>query len=360
MKTKLILGCMIVVAFAKAQPWLSSGTHIYNPNAGNVGINIAQPTTLLDVFGGFTHMTNNSQGYLLPPSNGFGGLTVGWNRLGNSGAEVNFYNVYDNAPKSFLFSQKTGATTVADLMVIEGGGKVGIGTTAPENILHLSRLGDAAVRLEVTGQNAHKWDLLASSGQMQMYSGHFGLVDVTNNDAIRMDFNQAGNVAFGGQPHWNAKLNVTMNGSGEAINVFDAASVNTNKINFCVTHTGQTVIGHKSQNVSGHANAMLMVYGKAVATELYVTIQNWADFVFDKNYRLMPLNEVEKYIQQYKHLPNIPAAIEVSGNDSNLNLGEMQKMQMEKIEELFLHVIKQEKEIESLKKQNLELLKMIH
>lgn len=158
-----------------------------------------------------------------------------------------------------------------------------------------------------------------------------------------------------------AKLNINMVAAGEAINVYDMTSTTTNKTNFRVYNTGKTIIGHETQNGNGlHWNAMLTVRGKAVAQSVYVTMSNWSDYVFDKNYHLMPLMEVENYILNNKHLPNIPAAAEITGDNSNLNLGEMQQLQMEKIEELFLHLIKQEKEIEALKKQNAELVKRMN
>ena len=71
------------------------------------------------------YTANNTQ--LAPPSTGLGGLTVLWNRSGGQ-AEVNFYNVYDNAPISYIFSQKTGASAYNDLMYLWGNGNVGIGT----------------------------------------------------------------------------------------------------------------------------------------------------------------------------------------------------------------------------------------
>lgn len=76
---------------------------------------------------------------------------------------------------------------------------------------------------------------------------------------------------------------------------------------------------------------------------------NWADFVFDKNYKLQPLTEVESYIKANKHLPGIPSADEVVA--SGLDLAEMDAKLLQKIEELWLHVIDLKKENELLKQQ---------
>ena len=73
------------------------------------------------------------------------------------------------------------------------------------------------------------------------------------------------------------------------------------------------------------------------------------DYVFEKNYDLRTLAEVEAYINQNKHLPEIPAAKEMEQN--GVNLGEMNMMLLKKVEELTLYVIEQQKEIKELKKE---------
>jgi len=86
----------------------------------------------------------------------------------------------------------------------------------------------------------------------------------------------------------------------------------------------------------------------------------WADYVFKKDYKLRTLDEVEKHIAEKGHLPNIPSATEVEEN--GINLGEMDAKLLEKIEELTLYSIDQNKqlqkqadEIRELKKQSEEL-----
>lgn len=95
----------------------------------------------------------------------------------------------------------------------------------------------------------------------------------------------------------------------------------------------------------------LAVDGKAICTELLVRlVPNWPDYVFQNNYKLPGLNDVEEFIKTNKHLPGIPSAAEVEKN--GVNVGEMQKLQMEKIEELTLYIIELKKEIEKLKQRN--------
>ena len=99
---------------------------------------------------------------------------------------------------------------------------------------------------------------------------------------------------------------------------------------------------------TGH---MLSVDGKIACTEVRVQPTNlWPDYVFSSKYNLMPLHELEKSINDQKHLPGIPSAKEVE-NDG-IQVGEMQRKMMEKIEELTLYIIDLNKKIESLQSDN--------
>lgn len=74
---------------------------------------------------------------------------------------------------------------------------------------------------------------------------------------------------------------------------------------------------------------------------------SWGDFVFKADYNLMPLTELQKYIRVHQHLPNVPTATEVE--KQGLNVGEMQRLQMIKIEELTLYLLELKKENDQLR-----------
>lgn len=78
-------------------------------------------------------------------------------------------------------------------------------------------------------------------------------------------------------------------------------------------------------------------------------INDWPDWVFSKDYTLRPLSEVEAFVREHGHLPGISSAKELESN-GGVNVGEMQKDILQKVEELTLYIIQQQKEIESLKK----------
>lgn len=92
----------------------------------------------------------------------------------------------------------------------------------------------------------------------------------------------------------------------------------------------------------------LSVKGKVICTELRVNlVADWPDYVFQKDYELMPLKELRTFIRENGHLPDVPCAEKIE--QSGLDVGEMQKLMMQKIEELSLYILQLEAEIESLK-----------
>jgi hypothetical protein len=94
----------------------------------------------------------------------------------------------------------------------------------------------------------------------------------------------------------------------------------------------------------------LDVNGTIHAREVKVDLTGWSDFVFHPSYQLKPLIEVEKFIKTNGHLEDIPSAAEVEQN--GVNVGEMQKLLLQKVEELTLYVIELKKENEQLKLEN--------
>lgn len=97
----------------------------------------------------------------------------------------------------------------------------------------------------------------------------------------------------------------------------------------------------------------LGVKGRIAAEEVKVQLyDNWSDFVFKKEYNLPSLIEVEIHIKEKGHLKDIPSAYEVERN--GIYLGEMDSKLLQKIEELTLYTIQQQKEIENLKKESHE------
>jgi hypothetical protein len=91
----------------------------------------------------------------------------------------------------------------------------------------------------------------------------------------------------------------------------------------------------------------LEVVGTITASEIKVESKGGADFVFEDDYQLKPLEKVEEFIKENKHLPEIPSAKQME--EEGVGLAEMNKLLLQKVEELTLYVIEQQKEIEQLK-----------
>lgn len=94
----------------------------------------------------------------------------------------------------------------------------------------------------------------------------------------------------------------------------------------------------------------LSVNGTIGAGEVIVEAPVWCDYVFEDDYKLKPLSEVKSYIDKNGHLPDVPSAEVVE--EKGISLGDMTKIQMEKIEELTLYMIEMQEKMEKLQKQN--------
>lgn len=103
---------------------------------------------------------------------------------------------------------------------------------------------------------------------------------------------------------------------------------------------------------------LLEVNGTIRSKEVRIETTGWADFVFDKDYKLRNLAEVENHILEHKHLPDMPSESEVKEN--GINVADMQAKLLQKIEELTLYVIDQEKRIKKQEETITELKQQLN
>jgi len=153
----------------------------------------------------------------------------------------------------------------------------------------------------------------------------------------------AGNVSAAGNT-----VNITTQGSG---GIVDYTSVNANLAT--VDWQARNVfaaqgMGIGTTDTQGYA---LAVAGNVVAESVKIALQtNWPDFVFEKEYSLPSLEEVEKHIMEKGYLSDLPSADEVKAN--GIDLGEMNALLLQKIEEITLYIIQQDKKIKELEKKD--------
>ncbi len=114
---------------------------------------------------------------------------------------------------------------------------------------------------------------------------------------------------------------------------------------------GWTALYAKQGNASkaGVFEGDVLIYGSLKSKEVKVTLNEFPDFVFKENYQLRSIAELERYIIENSHLPDIPSENEVK--EKGIDLGEFNAKLLQKIEELTLYVIEQGKQNEALKQQ---------
>ena len=132
-------------------------------------------------------------------------------------------------------------------------------------------------------------------------------------------------------------------------------------VRFKITNSGTVMMynngGHSLIAYDDAGDKILQLENSGVlrSREVRVNEDAWPDYVFDKNYKLPKLTDVAKFIKKNNHLPGVPTAQEIK-NDG-LNLGDMQTIQMQKIEELTLYLIEMDEKINAMEKRMDELEK---
>lgn len=127
-----------------------------------------------------------------------------------------------------------------------------------------------------------------------------------------------------------------------------------------INNDGYLGIGTTSPRVKLDVNGTISakearIEGSVIATKLMARSNVWADYVFDENYKLKSLNELDTYIKENKHLPEVPSTNEVIEN--GIDIAQMNVILLKKVEELTLHLIEQNKKINSLESKINELQK---
>jgi len=261
-------------------------------------------------------------------------------------------------------------------------GKVGIGVANPNYTLEIGGTGTGSGIFITTGDEAfvgwydrilkglsNSWGWYAYNGVTRLYDNlnHKDRLTISNNGKIGVGVSN---------PQWNFEVGGTGLGTGIIMATGDEAFVgwydrtlkssnvnnewgwyasggstylwdNLNNINrLTITNTGFVGIG------TNNPAYKLDVLGTIRAKEVKVDLLG-ADFVFEPTYKLRTLCEVETFIKQHKHLPDISPATDMQTNGANL--GDMQTKLLQKLEESTLYLIELAKQIETLKKENQEI-----
>jgi hypothetical protein len=133
--------------------------------------------------------------------------------------------------------------------------------------------------------------------------------------------------------------------------IFGLLSVQKSFAQYPVSFPDGIIIGTATTTIPASSPYKLAVSGGIITEKVRVATNGtpfWADFVFEPTYQLRSLGELEKFIQANKHLPEIPSTSDVTKN--GIDLAEMQALLLQKVEELSLYVIEQNKKIKTLER----------
>ena len=268
---------------------LTGQTNIF-PTSGNVGIGTTNPHDLLEINQGHLRISHTGAPRVI-----FNENDADYWRLVQDGGDIRFD--YDN--NDTFSSYLTGLRLKKNGNVImNGGGNVGIGTANP------------SAMLDVVTTDSHLARFLYNDNATDATRPRLDLWGSKNKINIRTSYNQGGaHLSFG------------------TYSVNDALFIHNN---------GNIGIG------TTDPGATLDVNGKIRSEKIEVISDvPSSDYVFEPDYNLRSLKEVEQFVIQNKHLPEVPSAEEFKAN--GYSVGEMDDLLLRKIEELTLYIIEQEK-----------------
>lgn len=274
-----------------------------------LGIGVPNPSNLLDVRGVNSVTVGGHEVAAFANIAGTAGVLNGWYANGSSVAG-GWSRSINNLPY-FL-----GTTTTPQALSIMDNGSVGIGTTTPW----------IGTKLDVRG------NMYLDSGiddNHIFWGGH----NMTMGTPVDQYAHNVFSLKPGGSTEGDLLTRFCMYHAYKKDSIIEKVRLSSAESSFFMG--GNLGIGIKAPQY------LLDVAGTIRAKEVIVTVNGFPDFVFEKNYNLLKLQDVDNYIQSNGHLPNIPSAKEVE--KSGMNIAELQVKLLQKVEELTLYAIEQQK-----------------
>ncbi|MDO6746276.1 hypothetical protein [Gilvimarinus sp. 1_MG-2023] len=278
--------------------------------------------------------------------------SVDWQLTANesSNGGLNKFSIEDVTNARVPFTVEASAPSHS--LYVDDAGRVGLGTSTPVVEAHIKDGDSPTMRLEQDGSSgftAQTWDVAGNET-------NFFVRDVTNGSTLPFRIRPSapsnsvyidtdGDIGLGTSSP-DAPLEVS---SSESFNFFrltaTGAAPNAS-VDFTYTDAAAegelriNIVDGDAQEFALDDDGNLTIMGSLTANGSV-----FPDYVFADDYVLMPLNEVQAFIEKNRHLPNVPSAKEIEAD--GLNMTDMQKLIMEKVEELTLYTIQQQETIEA-------------
>ncbi|MDO3426768.1 hypothetical protein QWT87_17970 [Chryseobacterium sp. APV1] len=321
-----------------------------NPDGRFVFLNLSSTGQIWDKNLFFGGGVNNATS-ILNTVFGIGAFTQNTTGGGNTAIGSNAMSILSNGNSNTAVG--SGAMNNSQ----SGSDNVAIGTNALESFISSSgntAIGSHAMAYGSTGTNN---TAIGVSGLRYLKSGTANVS--VGSESFRSLDNGSNNINLG---YSNARNILSGNNNifiGTNIVPYNATSPNNelNIGNWIVGNNGTIGIGQftnqlPADGITADGEKYKLFVKDGIRTEkvkVDIAANNgWADYVFEKDYKLMPLNSVEKFIKENGHLPEVPTTEEAIKN--GIELKEMNILLLKKIEELTLYTIEQQKRIEALEK----------
>ena len=328
-KLFFLLSAIALNLSVDAQNWLYPTTTV-TTTTSSVGIGTTGPDSKLHLKGGNFHLETGINN--LNPLIAFGKNTI--NQYGQ-------YTIEYIPGSGMNFGTPLGSAKGVqnNILFLSQVGKVGIGKIINPTDAYGARLQIA--QLATTAQNDKILDLIDGSRRMFFITNlsGWGYCNKSRNNDFGFFWSDGQTFPTGITPQ-NSKAGLIISPfvdcrGGIRIDALGNVGIGTDLI---------------VNTYNGVANYYMLSVGGSIRAKEIVVETGWADYVFDKKYKLLTLDSLENYIQVNKHLPNIPAAAEVEKN--GISLGEMQVKQMEKIEEVSIYLIEMNRQLKELREEN--------
>lgn len=351
------------------------GRYFNITGSGNVGIGIAGRTDSYKLsVGGPIHMNNNSINYVTQlhfndnvrfyDEGNDSYLNFKYGDMGAGG--IKFYDG-NGTRQGYIYSD--GNATNPSFGLLDGDGNWTVHTRKDDYVrflvnnsekMRINTSGNIGIGTALPGYKLEVYNGQIAIRKASASTNHFSNAALHIRNTNVIDNGGLASIALGTSSanNYGYTINAIRTSSGQGSLDFRYHSNSTEGVSrMTIDQIGNVGIG----TTTIPTGYKLAVAGKILAEEIQVSASGtspWPDFVFSSTYNLRTLTEVEQFINQNNHLPDVPNAKEV--DEKGIAIGAMNAILLQKIEELTLYMIEQEKRMTDLERENKTINKLIN